>query len=76
MPSEGPKKGRKCYLTSAFSGIPNAKRGEQKPGSGPQQRGTKSDVATSPLPPKGPKEGGNAMPAPAFSGVPQRQAGE
>ena len=29
LPSRGPKKGRKCYVTPAFSGIPNAKRGEQ-----------------------------------------------
>ena len=29
LPSRGPKRGRKCYVTPAFSGIPNAKRGEQ-----------------------------------------------
>ena len=29
--------GRKCYATPAFSGIPNAKRGEQKIRSGPRQ---------------------------------------
>ena len=29
LPSWGPKGGRKCYVTLAFSGIPNAKRGEQ-----------------------------------------------
>ena len=37
---------------------------------GPQQRGTKSEVATSPLPSRGPKEGGNA-----FSGVPNAKRG-
>ena len=25
-----PKRGRKCYVTPASSGVPNAKRGEQK----------------------------------------------
>ena len=25
---EAPKRGRKCYVTPAFSGVPNAKRGE------------------------------------------------
>ena len=29
LPSRGPKRGRKCYVTLAFSGIPNTKRGEQ-----------------------------------------------
>ena len=29
LPSLGPKKGRKCYITPVFSGVPNAKRGKQ-----------------------------------------------
>ena len=29
LPSWGPKRGRKCYITPPFSGVPNAKRGEQ-----------------------------------------------
>ena len=29
LPSRGPKRGQKCYLTPAFSGVPNAKRGEE-----------------------------------------------
>ena len=29
MPSRGPKRGQKCYVTPVFSGVPNAKRGEQ-----------------------------------------------
>ena len=29
LPSRGPKRGRNCYVTPAFSGIPNAKRGEK-----------------------------------------------
>ena len=31
----GPKRGRKCYVTTAFLGVPNAKRGD-KIRSGPQ----------------------------------------
>ena len=29
LPSRGPKGGRKCYVTLAFLGVPNANRGEQ-----------------------------------------------
>ena len=29
MPSRGPKRGRKCYVTLAFSGIADAKRKEK-----------------------------------------------
>ena len=29
LPSQGPKRGRNCYVTPAFSGIPNAKRGDK-----------------------------------------------
>ena len=29
LPSRGPERGRYCYITPAFSGVPNAKRGEQ-----------------------------------------------
>ena len=80
LPSRGPKRGRKCYVTPAFSGIPNKEEQNQKwlphpcllggpeeggnamsplhsrgsppssagrkSRSGPQQRGTKSEVAT------------------------------
>ena len=28
QPSWGPKRGRNCYVTPAFSGVPNAKRGD------------------------------------------------
>ena len=27
--SQGPKRGRNCYVTPAFTGIPNAKRGDK-----------------------------------------------
>ena len=29
LPLRGPKKRRNCYITPAFSGIPNAKRGDK-----------------------------------------------
>ena len=58
--SRGPKRGRKCYLTPAFSGIP-------------KQRGTKSELAALPLPSRGPKRGRKCYLTPAFSG-PESQA--
>ena len=104
LPSRGPKRGRKCFITPAFSGIPNIgehnlkwlphpcllggpkeggnvtsplhSRGSPMPSarskirSGPQQRGTKSEVATSPLPSRGPKRGRKCFITPAFSGIP------
>ena len=42
--SQGPKRGRECYVTPAFSGVPNAKRG-QEIRSVPQQRGKQTEVA-------------------------------
>ena len=51
LPSWGPKRGRKCYVQPAFSGVPNAKRGEQNRKRLPH-----------PCPLRGPKEGGNATP--------------
>ena len=36
LPPKGPKRRRKCYLTPAFSGIPNTKRSKQKIRSGSQ----------------------------------------
>ena len=42
LPSQGPKRWRKCHITPAFGGIP-------------KQKGTKSSVAASPLPSRGPK---------------------
>ena len=29
LPSSGPKRGRDCYVTLAFSGVPDAKHGEK-----------------------------------------------
>ena len=40
--------------------------------SGPQKRGTKSELATSPLPSRGPKRGRKCYVNPAFSGVPNK----
>ena len=54
-PSRGPKRGRKCYVTPAFSGVPNAKRGEQDRKWSP----TKGNKMINGLL-EGPKEGGNA----------------
>ena len=101
-PSRGPNRGRKCYVTPAFTGCPN--KGEQnqkwlphlcvlvaqkeigrhpcllgsrgsgsagcKNRSGPQQRGTKLEVAASSLPSRGPKRGRKGYVTPAFSGAP------
>ena len=44
MPSPGPRRGPKCYVNPAFSGVP-------------KQRGTKSDMATSSLRSRRPKRG-------------------
>ena len=49
----------------AFSGIPN--KGEQKQKCSPT-KGTKSEVAASPLPSRGPKRGRKCYVTPAFSG--------
>ena len=61
LPSRGPKRGRKCYITLAFSGGPQN-----------QARGAKSEVATSPLPSRGPKRGTKCYITPAFSGIPNK----
>ena len=31
LPSRGPKRGRECYVTPTFLGVPNAKRGDRNP---------------------------------------------
>ena len=72
LPFEGPKRGRKCYATPAFSRIPDARDGEQKMRSGPQKRGTKTEVATSVLLSEGPKKGAEMLPHPCILGDPQR----
>ena len=128
LPFQGRKRGRKCYITTAFSGVPNKREQNQKwmpqprllggakggkcaitllhsRGSptkgnkirsgcltrafsvaqnwakmlhhpcilgGPQQRGTKSEVAASPVRFQGPKGGQKWYVTPAFSGVPNK----
>ena len=51
---------RKCYVNPAFSGIP-------------KKRGTKSEVAASPLPSRGPKNGRKCYANLAFSGIPKKK---
>ena len=70
----GPKRGRKCYITPAFSGVPNAKRGDKiRSGyltpavSGVPNKGDKIKV--------GPKEGGNATSPLHSPGSPTPSAG-
>ena len=59
-PSQGPKRGRKCYVTPAFWGVPN--KGEQKQNWLPRPcllRGPKvGGSATSPLHSRGPQQRG------------------
>ena len=57
LPSRGPKRGQDCSVTPAFSGIPNAKRGE----------GKKSELS----PTKGNKIRSGCL-TPAFSGAQKR----
>ena len=94
LPSSGAKSGHKCYITPHSGGSPTkgntirsgcltrAFSGAQKraemlchPSSlgGPQQRGTKSEVAASPLPSQGPKKGRKCYVTRAFSGVPEKE---
>ena len=63
--SWGPKRGRKCYVTLAFSGDPQ-----------PQVRGAKREMAASPLLSRRPKRGRKCYVTPAFSGVPNAKRGE
>ena len=69
LPSRGPKRGRKCYVTPAFSGISNATPGS-KIRSGPRHRGTKSKVGSSPVPSRVPRRGRKCYVFSVFSGIP------
>ena len=97
LPSRGPTNGRKCYITLAFSGVPNTKGGEKWFSHpcllrGPQMggnatsplhswghptasTGTKSEVATSPLPSHTPTNGRKCYVTRAFSRVPAQARG-
>ena len=92
LPSRGPKGGeqnqkwsptkenkiRSGCLIPAFSGA--QKRAEMQCHPcilrDPQQRGTKSEVAASPLPSRGPKRGRKCYVTPAFSGISNAKCGE
>ena len=64
LPSHRPKRGRKCYVTPAFSGSP-------------QQMGTETELATSHLPSRGPNRGQKCYIAPAFLKIPNaRRSGQ
>ena len=56
----GPKRGWKCYVTPTFSGVA-------------KQRGTKPELAASPLPSRGPKRGRKCYVTPGFSGSPKQR---
>ena len=64
LPSQGPRGGRKCYVTPAFSGVPNAKRREK----------FRSGYLTPAF--WGPTKGRKCYITPAFSGVPNAKHGE
>ena len=70
-----PKRGRKCYVTPAFSGIPIAKRGEQNQKSSPT-KGNK--IRSRSLTPafSEPKREQKCYVTPAFSGIPNAKRGE
>ena len=56
----GSKGAQNCYTTPVFSGVPNRK-------------GTKSELATSPLPSRGAQRGRKCYATHAFSGAPNRK---
>ena len=65
LPSPGLERGWKCYVTPAFSGIPNAKRGEQNQRWSHTEEG-QSELATAPLPFGGPTSVRNCYVTPAY----------
>ena len=75
LPSRGPKRGRKCYVTPAFSGIPNASSGEQNQTSSPTTgKEIKSGYLTPAFSPAQNKA--KMLCHPCILGDPQRQARE
>ena len=65
LPSPGTKRGRKCFATPAFSGVPNTKRGEQN-----------QKWLPHPCLNGRPKRGRKCYVTPAFSGVTNAKRGE
>ena len=70
-----PKESRNATPPLHSRGSP-APSGGSKIRSGPQQRGTKSELAASPRPSRGHKRGRKCYGTPAFSGVPNAKHGE
>ena len=68
MHSGRPKRGRKCYVTPSFSGVHNAKRGEQNQKWSPT-KGNKIRSGCLTLPSRWPKRGRKCYVTPAFSGI-------
>ena len=62
LPSRGPKRGRKCYVSPTLSEVPNAKRGEK----------LRSGCLTPPF--SGAQKRAESLRNPCILGVPQRQA--
>ena len=76
LPSRGPKRGQDCSVTPAFSGIPNAKRGEQKKSVVVPNKGEQNQKwLPHPCLLGGPKEGGNARSPLHSRGSPTPSAG-
>ena len=71
----GPKNGGKVTSPLHSQGSPTPSAGS-KIGSGPQQTGTKSEVATSPMHCWRPKRGRDCYVTPAFSGIPNAQCAD
>ena len=65
LPSQGTKTGQKCYVTPAFSRVPNAKRGEQN-----------EKWLPHPCVLGGPKRRRKCYVTPTFSGIPNTKRGE
>ena len=75
LPCRGPKRGQKCYVTPAFSGVPNAKRGEQNQKWSPTKGEQNQKWLPHPCILWGPTEGGNATSPPHSRGSPTPSAG-
>ena len=73
LPSRGPKRGWKCYVMLAFSGIPNANRREQTIRSGPKPR-VRNGCLTPAF--SRAQKGGDCYIAPVLSGIPNAKRGE
>ena len=73
LPSWGPKRGRKRYVTPAFSAFPNAKHGEQNEKWSPT-KGSKVESGCLPPDVSGAQKRAEMLCHPCILGGPQRQA--